>query len=118
MAVYGFVQNNPLTRVDDTGLKAINWDDYFYQWIIDHPGLTLDQYSWVEMELARGCVGLTCVNLGWTKNKWPDDTKCYRKRKQAQKRAEEMKKNCACGIGSTLEFLLPAEILFSGRVRS
>ena len=53
------------------------------------------------MELARGGVGLTCVNLGWTKNKWPDDTKCYRKRKQAQKRAEEMKKNCACGIGST-----------------
>lgn len=99
--LYGFVANEPIGRVDDTGLRAIDFDEYILHWVRNHPGLTEAQYLWAKSELVRGCVGLTSANLGWTKDDWPDSSNCYRKRGQAKKRAQEMKKNCECGSGST-----------------
>jgi hypothetical protein len=93
--VYCFVSNSPIEQNDDTGEKSLNYQEYYNQWVLNHPGLSDAQYAWVADQLRTGCVGVTIVSLGWnTKNGMPDMSNCYKKRGLAK---DAMNKDCGCG---------------------
>lgn len=93
--VYCFVGNSPIEQNDDTGEKPLNYQEYYNQWVLSHPGLSDAQYAWVVAQLRTGCVGVTIVSLGWnTKSGMPDMSNCFNKRGLAK---DAMKKDCGCG---------------------
>ena len=76
--LYGFVNNDPLDGVDVAGQlshKTVPLKDYWDEWKKCHPGLTQSQYDNVKKTLDRGCVGITCINLG--EPGMPDMSNCY-----------------------------------------
>jgi hypothetical protein len=97
MNPYEFVGSNPLLYTDPYGLqKKIPWNDYFDQFKKDHPDLTPEQLKWVERQLARGCVGVTCANLGRTN----PNNKCFKTRAQAEEALKKEKCKDGCGLYS------------------
>lgn len=63
--LYEFIDNDPSDAIDTlSAKKSIPWQDYWNSWKNLHPGLDPSQLSWAEQNLARGCIGVTCVNLG------------------------------------------------------
>jgi RHS repeat-associated protein len=97
--LYKMVDNDVLNNHDFLGNEKTtqNWDDYWNEWKKNHPGLTPEQYTWAEKELARGCVGISAINLGSLDAKgMPDTSNCYKKKEDADK---EKKKKCDCPRG-------------------
>ncbi len=79
--------------IDPLGMKdKVPWEDYFKDFLKKHPGLTPAQKKWVETQLARGCVGVTCSNLGASEK----FNNCYKEKKQADARKKKMEKDCVC----------------------
>ena len=84
---YRMVGNAPLQNTDPLGLqKEIPWEDYFRDFLKNHPNLTKAQKDWVEKMLARGCVGVTCVNLGARES----HKDCYKTKAQADAALAQM----------------------------
>lgn len=73
---YSGAENNPLDKIDTDGAKTSKpWEDYWRDWQANHPWLSPAQLDWCEQQLARGCVGVTCANLGAEE----DLSRCYKK---------------------------------------
>ena len=104
---------SPLRYLDALGLQTVptaeeeklpeqirmTRDRYWEKWKADNPGLTKEQYDWAEEELNRGCVGITCMNLGKTrptKGNPPDLRRCFDTRPNAEREQENMMKSCYC----------------------
>jgi RHS repeat-associated protein len=97
--LYRMVFNAPINLTDPLGLRTkIPWDDYFRDFLKNHPNLTKAQRDWVEKQLARGCVGVTCVNLGGRES----HKDCYKTKAQAEAARQQM--NAANGKCNCLIF--------------
>ena len=71
------------------------YDQYFDWWKSQNPGYSDEQYKRMGRILAKGCVGITMLNLGDTT--WPPDlSHCYRGLAQAEKVRAEREKKCPC----------------------
>ncbi|MFO0971984.1 MAG: RHS repeat-associated core domain-containing protein [Phycisphaerae bacterium] len=89
-----FVQDAPTFGVDSLGTDRWGEDDWWKEWLKGHPGFDPDAQSCIHTTLNRGCVGVTCINLG--EKGMPDMSNCYAKLDHAIKRRLEMAKNCEC----------------------
>jgi RHS repeat-associated protein len=99
--LFVMTDNDPINFFDPNGRKKTKpknepklkyWDEHWNAFKDSHPGLTDDQYNWAEHQMARGCVGNTCANIG-------DDIKldnCYIARAMAEAKQIEMAKNACC----------------------
>jgi RHS repeat-associated protein len=93
--LYGFVDNDPINYFDTDGLrKDSSRGSYWREWKKNNPNRDKNGDSQRKKTLNRGCVGITCLNLGTPG--MPDTSNCYRMRAQAEARQAEMKKNCEC----------------------
>jgi hypothetical protein len=71
-------RSNPTRRTDPLGLVShmtMSEDDYWNEWVKQHPGLTPAQYAQAKAALDRGCIGVTALALGYNGN--PDTSHCY-----------------------------------------
>jgi len=88
--LYGFVGNDGLNQWDYLGL---DWEKYWKQFQKDNPNMTDNQKKWAEKQLALGCKGVVCVNLG----KCPSNKYCFVEKKDAVKKQGELnQKNGSC----------------------
>jgi len=91
--LHGFIDNDPTDAIDVLGAKkSIPWQDYWDMWKNLHPGLDPLQLKWAEQSLARGCIGVTCINLG----DQPKFTDCYKTKAKAEAKQALVKKKCQC----------------------
>ncbi|MEA4863071.1 MAG: RHS repeat-associated core domain-containing protein [Victivallaceae bacterium] len=98
--LYNFLENDPVNVIDSLGLQdSIHWDSY-WQKLRDNKlknlNLTPEQLWWAEIQLARGCIGVVCANLGAREK----HSNCYKLMSQAQQRQQEMSTKCECGKNS------------------
>ncbi len=108
---YGFVGNDGVNGFDTLGLERNirpfayphlpqppeeRLGQSFNKWLKEfrerNNNLTDEQYSWVYDNLARGCIGVTCVEL----SEEPDNKRCYKTREQAEKVAKLNKDAGVC----------------------
>ena len=83
--IFCFAGSDLINRIDYCGLrKQIVWEDYWNKFKSDHSDLSQQQLEWAQQQLARGCVGVTCVLLGEIAK--PDN--CYKTKEQAEANAK------------------------------
>jgi len=101
--LYNFVLNDAINRMDYLGLRdVISRQKWAADWIKRNPnitkGMTPEQKKQYQERLRktrdRGCIGLTCTELGEYSN--PDLGNCYKTKTQAEKRQQEMVENKEC----------------------
>jgi len=103
MGLYEYCATNSVALTDPTGLKtdAILWSTWYTTWKETHgfasavPGLD-DQ---MKDTLSRGCVGVTCLNLGVSRKEgfvWPDTSNCFHTFPQAKARQKTMSDTGDC----------------------
>jgi len=93
--LYGFVDNAPTDFVDTDGLQKKSSNDFYWRnWKKQNPNRDKTQDKTRKETLDRGCIGITCLNLG--EPRMPNVSNCFRLRSQAEARLAEMKKNCEC----------------------
>ena len=95
--LYGFLGNDGGNTVDKLGLKEdMNIEKYSREWTSRNKnccdGLSKEEIEFFRESLKetrnRGCVGLTCLELGVVG--MPDESNCYKEKKDADDRAREM----------------------------
>lgn len=77
-------------------------DDYWERWKKENPGYSDEQYKRMRETLDRGCIGVTCLNVGEEGN--PDLSDCYDTYDAAKESQKEKDKSCACGTGKPVVF--------------
>jgi len=88
--LHGFLGNDGPNQWDYLGL---DWEKYWKQFQMDNPNMTDNQKKWAEKQLALGCKGVVCVNLG----KCPSNEYCFVEKKDAVKKQRELnQKNGSC----------------------
>ncbi|MFO0971985.1 MAG: RHS repeat-associated core domain-containing protein [Phycisphaerae bacterium] len=78
-----------------TGLPPVcPVDDYWNAWKREHPGFSQAQYSSMRRTLNRGCIGITCLNLGISGN--PDLSNCFANKQDAFALRNKWIRDCTC----------------------
>jgi RHS repeat-associated protein len=99
----GFIRNRPSHSVDYLGLREImDMSGWSNKWAKRNPNSTngMDRSQRESFRknlyetLRRGCIGLTCVELGEMSN--PNLQHCFKAKEQAEKKQEEMAKSKEC----------------------
>jgi RHS repeat-associated protein len=91
--LYTYVASNPINGLDPLGLEDdIPWEKYLEDFLKNHPDLSKKQRKWVEKQLARGCVGVTCANVGARE----DLSNCFDTKEHAEARQKEMAQTPDC----------------------
>lgn len=92
--LYAYTENNPIIYIDPLGLELKgSMDSYIEMFLGNNPWMDESQKQWTTDQLNRGCIGVVCAHLG-------HDVKldtCFKLKKQADQRKEQMKKDCDCG---------------------
>lgn len=105
---YEFVMSSPSNGTDPLGLEPSRKEtyvDYITKWEKDRPWLNREQRIWAEAMLAKGCIGVTIINLGrcFKDSKdgnnflHPDMNNCYATLEDAEKLRRLLDENCGCG---------------------
>lgn len=89
---------NSIFDVDIQGLQRKQaWEEYWKEFsrMLRRKGYDDQQVKWAERQLSRGCVGVVASLIGSKESL----TDCYKSRKLALARKQEMVKNKACSQG-------------------
>ncbi|MDX2109175.1 MAG: LamG-like jellyroll fold domain-containing protein [Verrucomicrobiota bacterium] len=102
--LFVITDNDTISFFDIDGLrKESSRIDYWNTWSKNNPNRDKGGF-WKKKDrkrkktLDRGCIGITCLNLGIPGN--PSMANCYKRRAEAEARLLEMKNNCECSGNS------------------
>jgi RHS repeat-associated protein len=91
--LYAFAANRSSYRIDLLGLRTeVSFEKYWDSYHKKYPAMNDHQIRWAQKMLRRGCVGITCINLGDD----PEAKNCFTSLELAKEKQESMKKGKCC----------------------